>query len=90
MERRRGTCDDGRFSPSIQLWARRYSATVPLSDLFEQFEGHAVMETSAILRLLVGPYGLHAMGFVVMSLFLAFLWVFNFTTFFGGLTLTTH
>jgi hypothetical protein len=48
------------------------------------------METSAIMRFLVGPYGLHAFGLVVISMFLAFLWVFNFTTFFGGLSLTTH
>ena len=40
------------------------------------------MEQSAIARILVGPYGLHAFGFVVLSFFLAFLWVFNFTTFF--------
>ena len=40
------------------------------------------MEQSAIARILVGPYGLHAFGFVVLGFFLAFLWVFNFTTFF--------
>ena len=40
------------------------------------------MEQSAIARFLVGPYGLHAFGFVVLGFFLAFLWVFNFTAFF--------
>ena len=40
------------------------------------------MEQTAIARILVGPYGLHALGFVVLGFFLAFLWVFNFTTFF--------
>jgi len=40
------------------------------------------MENSAVARILVGPYGLHAFGAVVLSLFLAFLWVFNFTSFF--------
>ena len=40
------------------------------------------MEQTAIARILVGPYGLHAFGFVMLGFFLAFLWVFNFTTFF--------
>ena len=40
------------------------------------------MEQSATARILVGPYGLHAFGFVVLGFFLAFLWVFNFTNFF--------
>ena len=40
------------------------------------------MEQTAIARILVGPYGLHAFGFVVLGFFLMFLWVFNFTTFF--------
>ena len=50
--------------------------------------GHArywdtlAMENSAILRILVGPYGLHAFGLVLLSFFIVFLWVFNFTNFF--------
>ncbi len=40
------------------------------------------MEPSAISRTLVGPFGLHAFGGVVLALFLVFLWVFNFTNFF--------
>jgi hypothetical protein len=46
--------------------------------------GPTVMSSTAISRVLVGPYGLHALGFVALALFLMFLWVFNFTTFFGG------
>lgn len=40
------------------------------------------MTQPAISRILVGPYGLHGFGAAVLVLFLAFLWVFNFTTFF--------
>jgi hypothetical protein len=36
----------------------------------------------AISRFLIGPYGLHAFAAIVLVLFLVFLWVFNFTTFF--------
>jgi hypothetical protein len=32
--------------------------------------------------MLIGPYGLHAFGVIVLLLFAAFLWVFNFTGFF--------
>lgn len=31
---------------------------------------------------MVGPYGLHSFGFAMLAVFLAFLWVFNFTSFF--------
>jgi hypothetical protein len=40
------------------------------------------MAESAVSRILVGPYGLHAFGAVVLTLFFIFLWAFNFTTFF--------
>ena len=40
------------------------------------------MTQAAASRILVGRYGLRAFGAVVLALFLAFLWVFNFTTFF--------
>jgi hypothetical protein len=40
------------------------------------------MVQAAMSRILVGPYGLHAFGFVLLTLFLMFVWVFNFTTFF--------
>jgi len=40
------------------------------------------MEQSAASRMLIGPYGLHAFGAVLLIFFLAFLWVFNFTNFF--------
>jgi len=36
----------------------------------------------ALSRILIGPYGLHAFAAVALTLFLGFLWVFNFTTFF--------
>jgi hypothetical protein len=35
-----------------------------------------------VSRALIGPYGLHAFLAVLFALFLGFLWVFNFTTFF--------
>jgi hypothetical protein len=40
------------------------------------------MAQTAVSRVLIGPYGLHAFVAVVLVLFLGFLWVFNFTTFF--------
>ena len=40
------------------------------------------MAQAVASRNLVGRYGLRACGAVVLALFLAFLWVFNFTTFF--------
>ena len=40
------------------------------------------MAQAAISRILIGPYGLHAMTLAVFALFAAFLWVFNFTSFF--------
>ncbi len=40
------------------------------------------MENSAASRILVGPYGLHACGLALLTLFVVFLWVFNFTSFF--------
>jgi len=40
------------------------------------------MAQADIARMLIGPYGLHAFLGIFAILFLAFLWVFNFTTFF--------
>jgi hypothetical protein len=40
------------------------------------------MERSAASKMLVGPYGLHAFGLLMLALFATFLWLFNFTTFF--------
>jgi hypothetical protein len=40
------------------------------------------MTQGAVSRILIGPYGLHAFAAMALVLFLAFLWVFNFTTFF--------
>jgi hypothetical protein len=40
------------------------------------------MAQTAVSRILIGPYGLHAFMAVVLVLFLGFLWVFNFTAFF--------
>jgi len=40
------------------------------------------MAQAAIARVLVGPYGLHAFGAVLLLLFVGFLVVFNFTSFF--------
>jgi hypothetical protein len=37
---------------------------------------------TAVSRILIGPYGLHAFLTAALALFLGFLWVFNFTTFF--------
>jgi len=41
-----------------------------------------VMTQMAASRILIGPYGLHAFVVAVLVLFLGFLWLFNFTTFF--------
>jgi hypothetical protein len=40
------------------------------------------MEQSAVRRILVGRLGTHALLIGVLALFLAFLWTFNFTSFF--------
>jgi hypothetical protein len=40
------------------------------------------MAQSVVSRMLVGPYGLHAFGIVILVLFITFLWAFNFTDFF--------
>ena len=40
------------------------------------------MAPTAASRILIGPYGLHAFLGVVLTLFLGFLWLFNFTSFF--------
>ena len=40
------------------------------------------MAHQGISRILVGPYGLHAFAAVVLALFAAFIWAFNFTGFF--------
>jgi hypothetical protein len=40
------------------------------------------MEQSAASRVPAGPYGLYAAGGLVLVVFFAFLWAFNFTTFF--------
>jgi hypothetical protein len=40
------------------------------------------MAQADVSRILIGPYGLHAFGLVALTLFVAFLWVFNFTSFF--------
>jgi hypothetical protein len=40
------------------------------------------MEQSAMSKVLVGPYGLHAFGGALLIMFFVFLWVFNFTSFF--------
>jgi hypothetical protein len=44
---------------------------------------HSGKAYSAITRILIGPYGLHGFVAAVLALFLGFLWIFNFTTFFG-------
>jgi hypothetical protein len=41
------------------------------------------MEQTVMSRL-IGPYGLHVFAAVAIVLFLGFLWVFNFSSFFGG------
>jgi hypothetical protein len=40
------------------------------------------MASAAVSRLLIGPYGLHAIGIMFFVLFAVFLWAFNFTSFF--------
>jgi hypothetical protein len=40
------------------------------------------MSKTALVAVLVGPYGLHAVGGLVLALFAGFLYVFNFTSFF--------
>jgi hypothetical protein len=44
--------------------------------------GSQAMPQAHNTRTLVGPYGLHAFGAVVLILFAAFLLIFNFTNFF--------
>ena len=44
--------------------------------------GWLAMGSSAAARILVGPYGLHAFGLILLSFFIVFLWAFNFTNFF--------
>jgi len=39
--------------------------------------------TQTMMARILGPYGIHLFGAVVLILFLTFLWAFNFTTFFG-------
>ena len=41
------------------------------------------MEQTTLARI-VGPYGLHAWAGAALVVFLGFLWMFNFTTFFNG------
>jgi len=43
------------------------------------------MPQTPALRSLIGRYRLHAFGAVALLLLLMFLWVFNFTAFFGAL-----
>jgi hypothetical protein len=40
------------------------------------------MTQAAVSKILIGPYGLHAFLGVLLALFLGFIWLFNFTTFF--------
>jgi hypothetical protein len=40
------------------------------------------MAQTAVSRILIGPYGLHALVAVVLVVFLGFICVFNFTSFF--------
>jgi hypothetical protein len=40
------------------------------------------MTQAAVTRRLIGPYGLHAFLAFLLALFVGFLWLFNFTTFF--------
>jgi hypothetical protein len=40
------------------------------------------MSPTTVSRVLVGPYGLHALAAAALVLFLTFIWIFNFTTFF--------
>jgi hypothetical protein len=44
--------------------------------------GPTAMSSTAISHALVGPYGLHALAIAALVLFLTFLGIFNFTTFF--------
>jgi hypothetical protein len=43
---------------------------------------HGAGSLWAAARILVGPYGLHAFGLILLSFFIVFLWAFNFTSFF--------
>jgi hypothetical protein len=40
------------------------------------------MTQAGISKIFVGPYGLHAISLAVLFLFVGFLWIFNFTSFF--------
>ena len=40
------------------------------------------MTQAAVMRILIGPYGLHAFLSLLLALFVGFLWLFYFTSFF--------
>jgi hypothetical protein len=68
--------------PRFRLCWVRDSASLHLSRQIDISMELRAMEQSAISRIFVGPHGIHAFGFIVLALFLAFLWAFNFTGFF--------
>jgi hypothetical protein len=78
---RRGGAEDAW----IPLWRKQSHEGPEL--LFKGFDfisqGDAkAMASAAVSRVLIGPYGLHAFLGLVLALFLGFLWLFNFTSFF--------
>jgi hypothetical protein len=64
----------------IRLFSMRHPASVALR-LNSSWDMSARVEPT-MRTIFVGPYGLHAIGFVTLAFFLLFLWAFNFTTFF--------
>jgi hypothetical protein len=58
----------------LQAWLSKHQS-LPLM-------GSQAMPRANNTRTLVGPYGLHAFGLVMLILFAAFLLIFNFTNFF--------
>jgi hypothetical protein len=65
----------------IGLFSMRHPASVALR-LNSSWDMSAVEVESTMRTILVGPYGLHVIGFVTLAFFLLFLWVFNFTNLF--------
>jgi hypothetical protein len=48
----------------------------------QSLKDRAMQQPGTMSRVFIGPFGLHAVGGVVLALFVLFLWAFNFTAFF--------
>ena len=66
----------------FRLCSGLYSETVAFANHCFSSLDPQDMAQAVNTKLLVGPYGLHVVVAVIFILFAAFLWIFNFTTFF--------